>query len=244
MNGFFRFISWGFLSLVLAFVAFAVYSGLTSDVSTTRASSAPVVEPAEREHIVTITSDPPGASVFMDGETYLLYTTPAEVALSEGRHGYRIAFEDYETESNLYKPYRGKLNVIKDESISVWLDRRTQVEIDELQAADRAEAEAAYAAAEAEIDSERAYYRIETSCAYGANLTYMNADGNITQQSNMGNDWYYYFVPEPGQYLSLSAQNQCDEGYITVKIVQLEVTLEENTSTGAYVIASVSGSWN
>jgi len=124
LNGFFKFVSYAFLFLVFAFAAFALYSGLSSDVNTTRASSAPVAEVTE--HTVTVTSDPPGASVFWGGESYSLNVTPVSVLMSEGVHSYRVAFEDYEVESNLYKPYRGKLNVTKDESVDVWLDRRTQ----------------------------------------------------------------------------------------------------------------------
>ncbi len=128
--------------------------------------------------------------------------------------------------------------------MSVWLNRRSPEEIAELEAKERARAEAAFAELEAEMEAKRVYYRIETNCASGANLTYMNADGNITQQNNMGNDWYYYFVPESSQFLSLSAQNQCDYGYVTVKIVNSDVVFEENTSTGTYVIASISVPWN
>lgn len=203
MNGFFKFISYAFLFLVFAFAAFAVYSGFTSDVSNARSTM---------QYTITITSDPPGASVFLDGGAYRTNVTPIEIDLSEGEHSYRVAFEDYEDEFNLYKPYQGKLNVTEDDSISVWLDRRTAGEIDELKAIDRERAEAAYAVLEAELNASRVYYRIETNCSYGANLTYMNVDGNITQQNNMGDDWYYFFVPEPSQYLSLSAQNQCDGG--------------------------------
>jgi hypothetical protein len=241
VNGLLRLANWIVYAVVLTIVGFAVYAGV-SGIAETRASSAPVAPAAK--HTVTITSDPPGATVYLGNNTTSFYKTPLTLDLSEGPHIYRVAFRDYEDEFDLYKPYRGELNVTKDESVSVWLDRFTAEEVAEREAAAQVRAEAALAAAEAKADLERAYYRIETDCAYGANLTYMNADGNITQQSNMSNDWYYYFVPNPSQYLSVSAQNQCDYGSITVKIVHQGIAIEENTSTGAYVIASVSGTWD
>ena len=93
------------------------------------------------------------------------------------------------------------------------------------------------------LDPRKVYYRIETNCASGANLTFTNEDGNITQRSNQGNDWYYGFVPRRGQFLSILAQNNCGSGFITVKVVRNGRVLEENTSTGAYVIADVNRIW-
>ena len=235
MEKIFRIVGWTFAAFVFIIVGFAVYEGLTGEVT---AASAPKVE-----YNISITSDPPGASIFLDGATYTSLTTPAEIKLALGEHNYRVAFENYKDESNLYKPYSGRLNVTKNDGISVWLDRFSAEEVARKEQAKRAKAEAAYAATKARIEAERAYYRIDTDCSSGANLTYFNADGNITQQSNQGNSWYYYFVPGRGQYLSLSAQNQCDYGSITVKIMQGDTVLEENTSNGAYVIASVSGTW-
>lgn len=216
-------------------------------ISVTTTADASKAEAARRnipKYTISVTSDPPRARVYLGGEFYSAKRTPTKLTLTKGEHTYRVAFEDYEDEWRLYKPFRGKLNVSRNESISVWLDRRTAEEIATIEAKERARAEAEYAALEAELDRERVYYRIDTNCQYGANLTYFNIDGNITQQNNMGSDWYYYMVPNPGQYLSLSAQNQCDYGYVTVKIVKRDIALEENTSSGAYVIASVSGTWD
>src|SRR5690625_2458621 len=94
-----------------------------------------------------------------------------------------------------------------------------------------------------ELEAKRIYYRLETNCGQGADLTFFNNNGDITQQSRRASGWYYGFVPSAGPYLSLSAQNNCDRGYETVKFTQGAWVIRENTSTGAYVIASISGFW-
>lgn len=175
MKAFFRFVGWTFVVLVFVTVEFSIYSGPTGNVGAVRA-----------ERNIIFTSDPSGASIYFD-DYHSQYTTPAEVKLSSGLHSYRVTLESHEDEFNLYKPYQGELNVTKDDGVSVWLNRRSPEEIAELEAKDRARAEAAFAELEAKMEAERVYYRIETNCASGANLTYMNADGNITQQNNMGN---------------------------------------------------------
>lgn len=175
MNGFFKFISYTFLFLVFAFVAYALYFASTADVNTTQASSAPVT--GVTEHTVTVTSDPAGASVFWDGEPYSLDVTPASISISEGSHSYRVAFEDYDVESNLYKPYRGKLNVTKDETVDVWLDRRTQAEVEEHEAR-RAETER-LAACAASAD----HPLMLESWSWSKENGYAIAEGQVTNQS-------------------------------------------------------------
>ena len=194
---------------------------------------------------ITFTSDPPGATVFVSQYGTFLQEgqTPVEVELENGPHTYRVGFYDFEDEFELYKTYTGKVNVTQDDGISVWLDRRSAEDIADRQRQREEEAAQAQAEQEAELEAQRVYYRIDTNCSSGANLTYFNSNGDITQQGNQGSTWYYGWVPNIGDYLSVSAQNQCDYGYITVKIVRDGVTLQENTSSGAYVIASVDGRW-
>lgn len=198
---------------------------------------------------LTFTSDPEGAVLYINGEQAGL--TPTTVSLPEGEYAaYRIVADEPYDDYDLYEPYGASFTPTKDEAISVWLERTTAEE----QATQREQAEQARrereeaqrraeAEREAELEAQRLYYRIDTNCARGADLTYTNHNGDTTQQGNQGSGWYYYFHPSDGQYMYLSAQNQCDYGYITVKFVQNGITIRENTSTGAYVIATISGRW-
>lgn len=209
---------------------------------------------------ITITSDPLGAKVSVSDR--VVGPTPVTVQVDAGSsYSYRIIADEPYADYKLYKPFAGTLHVTKDTAISVWIDRTTaeeqavarQAAEDKRRAAEesrRAEEQARKEAterAEAErqrrLEAERLYYRIETNCRSGADLTYSNAYGDTSQQSNQGNGWYYYFVPRSGQFLYLSAQNQCDGGYVRVKFVKDGLTVRENTSSGAYVIATISGRW-
>lgn len=215
----------------------------------------PTRKPVERVS-VAFTSDPTGSAIWVDGEHR--GSTPTEVSVPKGEEVfYRIVpnepYEDYD----LYEPFSSSITADDDTAVDVWVERTAQEEqAAQIQAAEerraeetrrRAEAEqrrrAAEEARQRELEARRLYYRIDTNCTRGADLTYSNANGDSTQQANQGSGWYYYFHPRDGQFLYLSAQNQCDYGYITVKFVQDGVTLRENTSTGAYVIASISGRW-
>jgi hypothetical protein len=211
----------------------------------TSAARAPSVDRVR----VSITSDPSGATVRVNGLTQ--GTTPLTVSVPVGRPtSYVVTAEEPYEDYALFKPFTGTLNVSEAENVSVWLERTTAAE----QGAQRQEAEERRRAAaerlraeeerrQRELEARKVYYRIETNCTRGANLTYSNVDGDTTQQSNQGNGWFYWMIPRSSQFLYLSAQNQCDYGYITVKLVKDGVTLKDNTSTGAYVIATVSGRW-
>lgn len=209
---------------------------------------------------ITITSDPEGASVTFANKT--VGATPIIVQVDAGtQYHYNLTAQEPYADYNLYKPFSGSITATEDTTISVWIDRTTaedqaaqRAAVEEArrareEVARRAEQERKEAAERAEqerqrrLEAERLYYRIETNCRYGADVTYSNAYGDTTQQSNQGTGWYYYFVPKSGQFLYLSAQNQCDSGFVRVKLVKDGVTIRENTSTGAYVIATVSGRW-
>lgn len=207
----------------------------------------------------TVTSDPTGARVLING--FEVGTTPGVFKVTKNKpFTYRVlAKEPYEY--NLYKPFFGGFTLEEDNAVSVWLERTSieeqQAQITQIEEAAKKQAEAQEQArlererqaelnrqrAEAEAEARRLYYRIETNCGSGVDITISNADGNTQQWSNQGNGWYYYFVPTSGQFIYISAQNQCDYGYVTVKLVQNEITIKENTSTGAYVIADISGRW-
>lgn len=209
---------------------------------------------------ITITSDPTNAMVIVSDR--IVGRTPVTVQVDAGTsHTYKVSADEPYADYKLYRLFIGQFTASEPTTISVWIDRTTaeeqaaerQAAEDKRRAAEatrqaeeqarKAAAERAEAERQRRIEAERLYYRIETNCRYGADLTYSNAYGDTSQQSNQGNGWYYYFVPTKGQFLYLSAQNQCDSGYIRVKFAKDGVTIRENTSSGAYVIATISGRW-
>lgn len=191
---------------------------------------------------VTLTSDPNRARVTVS-QRYV-GQTPVTIQVDAGtEYKYVITPEEPYDDYDLYVPFSGTLKATESTAISIWIDRTTA----EQQAQQRAEAEAARAEAERQrerlLESQRVYYRLETNCSRGADLTYTNINGDTTQQANRGNDWYYGFVPRSGQHLYISAQNQCSSGFVRVKLVQDGNVIRENTSNGGYTIATISGRW-
>jgi len=83
-------------------------------------------------------------------------------------------------------------------------------------------------------------YRISGSTSK-ASLTYENASGN-TEQQDVRVPWELELEVPAGQFLYISAQNDRDSGSIRCEIVQDGKVVEEASSSGAYVIASCSGS--
>lgn len=81
-------------------------------------------------------------------------------------------------------------------------------------------------------------YRI-SGTAPGADITIVNAQGNIEQASGRANNQRIYLGPvESGEFVSISAQNVDDSGTITCEILADGEVISEATSAGAYVIAS------
>ncbi len=73
-------------------------------------------------------------------------------------------------------------------------------------------------------------------------ITYF-AQGEVTRQdAGVNNNWSYSFKAGPGDSLYLSAQNHLDHGTVSVYIYRDNKLWKSATSTGAYVIARVSGS--
>ena len=87
-------------------------------------------------------------------------------------------------------------------------------------------------------------YRYEVSGTGGSyDVTLQNVDDNTQQYSNVGNNWYYSWTQTGTRWLYLSAQNQNSSGTVTVRILRNGVVMEENTSSGGYTIATVSGDY-
>ncbi len=73
-------------------------------------------------------------------------------------------------------------------------------------------------------------------------VTYASVGGGTAQESNVSVPWEYTFKTERGEFLYISAQNCGKSGTVTVKIYVDEHLYKETTSSGAYVIATASGS--
>jgi hypothetical protein len=77
-----------------------------------------------------------------------------------------------------------------------------------------------------------------------ADLTYANATGGTAQESRVTLPWSYRINgARTGQFLYISAQNTGDSGSVTVSIYKRGVLFKTTTSTGAFVIATASGSF-
>jgi hypothetical protein len=83
-------------------------------------------------------------------------------------------------------------------------------------------------------------YFVEGS-ARSASLTYSNEQGG-TEQDKVMLPWQKTMSVKEGRFLYLSAQNQDQYGDITVRITVNGREVKRSTATGAYSIASASGS--
>lgn len=149
----------------VAFIGgWALLGSITGESTDSSKAADKPLEVQKPKHEVIFISDPLGAHVYVDGEAYSNQETPATIELGEGKHNYKVSFESYETESKLYKPYRGKLNVTKATALNVWLDRNTQAEIEanEARVAEREAAAEAARVAEAATNGEAVRYNGET----------------------------------------------------------------------------------
>lgn len=80
-----------------------------------------------------------------------------------------------------------------------------------------------------------------TGTAELVNVTYQNNNGGISQVTDASLPWSMTFSGNPEDYVYLSAQNQEETGSITVTIYKNNDVFKSATSTGSYVVASVSG---
>jgi len=86
-------------------------------------------------------------------------------------------------------------------------------------------------------------YWVRSDCGE-VSTTYATVDGG-TEQRDFGNGVVYEVDGgiSSGTFLYISAQNQCDYGDVTVRIYKRGNIYRESTSSGAYVIATASGTW-
>ncbi|MBF9018410.1 MULTISPECIES: MmpS family transport accessory protein [unclassified Oceanispirochaeta] len=78
--------------------------------------------------------------------------------------------------------------------------------------------------------------------ATSVNITYSNASEGTSQVSDVSVPWTYSFESTTGNFLYVSAQNQNDSGSLTATIYVDGDVYKTSTSSGAYVIATASGS--
>lgn len=73
-------------------------------------------------------------------------------------------------------------------------------------------------------------------------ITIANKSGGTSQYSGVTLPWSTSFKADPGDFVYVSAQNQRDTGSVTAAIYIDGDKYKRSTSTGAYVIATASGS--
>ncbi|MBF0236546.1 MAG: hypothetical protein HQM12_02475 [SAR324 cluster bacterium] len=76
-----------------------------------------------------------------------------------------------------------------------------------------------------------------------ASVTYSGKGESTEQKSDVALPWEFSFKPEKGDFLYISAQNNGKAGSVTVQIYVDGKKYKEATSEGAYVIATVSGTY-
>ena len=87
-------------------------------------------------------------------------------------------------------------------------------------------------------------YKYEVSGSAGDfSITFEGAPSGTVQYSNVGSGWAYTWTQTGTRWLYISAQNNTSRGTVTVKIIRNGKVLAEQTSNGAYVIASVDGTY-
>ena len=83
---------------------------------------------------------------------------------------------------------------------------------------------------------------VVSGTAGSVDLTYSNQSGNSEQLSGVSLPWTYEFDGASGDFLYISAQNNGRSGSVVCDIYVNEKLIETSTSSGAYVIATASGS--
>ena len=91
-----------------------------------------------------------------------------------------------------------------------------------------------------EVSSYKVKYEI-TGTATSVSITLSNAQGG-TEQGDYKVPFSKTFTFSPGDFVYISAQNNNDHGTVICKIYVDGVEVKSSTSTGAYVIATCSGS--
>jgi hypothetical protein len=81
-----------------------------------------------------------------------------------------------------------------------------------------------------------------TGSAKSVFVTYENKDGGTSQIDSVSVPWSYTYTGNTDDFYYISAQNNGENGTVTVTAYKNGQTMKTSTSSGAYVIASVSGS--
>jgi hypothetical protein len=93
-------------------------------------------------------------------------------------------------------------------------------------------------------ESMQSDYKYEVSGTAGDySITCEGAPSGTVQYSNMGSGWAYTWKQTGTRWLYMSAQNNTDSGTVTVKIIRDGQVVAQQTSSGAYVIATVDGEY-
>lgn len=89
-------------------------------------------------------------------------------------------------------------------------------------------------------DDQLEYHVSGSACS--ASITYTNSGGNAAQVAGAVLPWSLTFEARRGFFAYVSAQNQCASGNVRAEIFYEGELVEFSESTGAYVIATASGS--
>jgi hypothetical protein len=93
-------------------------------------------------------------------------------------------------------------------------------------------------------ESMQSDYKYEVSGTAGDySITCEGAPSGTVQYSNVGSGWAYTWKQTGTRWLYMSAQNNTDSGTVTVKIIRDGKVVAQQTSSGAYVIATVDGEY-
>ena len=74
-------------------------------------------------------------------------------------------------------------------------------------------------------------------------VTIEASPSGTAQYSNVVSGWKYTWTQSGQRFLYVSAQNNNDNGTVTVSIIKNSKVIATNTSSGAYVIATVDGTY-
>lgn len=93
-------------------------------------------------------------------------------------------------------------------------------------------------------ESMQSNYKYEVSGSAGDfSITCEGAPSGTVQYANVGSGWAYTWTQTGTRWLYMSAQNNTGSGTVTVKIIRDGKVLAQQTSSGAYVIATVDGTY-
>ncbi len=85
-------------------------------------------------------------------------------------------------------------------------------------------------------------YLVTGSGTSTASITYASAGGGTSQADVTLPYSSFPMISKPGDFLYISAQNKSSSGTVAVTIKADNATFKSTSSTGAYVIATASGS--